>query len=269
VHHGARVRGLAPLRGEHGPREQPAAALVGPGDRRHPTTVDDNASLRDVACPSTHVCVAVDNRGDALTTADPTAPSPRWASEQVAPRTTAFSSVTCPSTRLCVAVGNHGTAAVTTDPAAVAPKWSTNTLTHIKHVMALACPARTRCLVITAGREVFSLSDPKGGPPAWRNRPSVPGPLNLSVVSLSCASRSFCVAVDQDGDTVTSTDPLDPSPRWRYRRRALGIATTRYAPTAVQAISCPSTRLCVTAASGPDRPRSRPTRAHMRRPGGR
>jgi hypothetical protein len=218
-----------------------------------PVTIDTqqpamtHAFLQDVTCPTTGLCAGVDDRGNVVTTTDPTAPAPTWASQAIAPGK-GLTAIACSTTALCVAVGAGGTAAVTLDPTATSPTWITTTLPG-GDIATAACPTSTTCLAIAGQGAVFSLTVPRSGTPTWQPDGSIRAP-TLGIAALACAPDSLCVAVDNGGDTFTSVEPVAPDPRWRTDHRALGKQPFN-ADHTPEAISCPSASLCLTAGSAP------------------
>ncbi len=96
-------------------------------------------------------------------------------------------------------------------------------------VDSIDCPSSTLCL---ANGGALASTDPTGGYAAWKSEGGGMG------VQLSCPATNFCVGVN--GDYVSSsTDPLGGPGAW----------TNRLLPAAanLQAVSCPSTSLCVAA----------------------
>src|ERR1700761_8572729 len=84
----------------------------------HPNS-PGNYEMTGVSCPSTSLCVAVDEHGTASISSDPTAAYPTW--RTVALASTPLASVSCGSSSECVAVGRFGTAAVLSDPGSATP----------------------------------------------------------------------------------------------------------------------------------------------------
>src|SRR5437867_3855182 len=64
-------------------------------------------SLLDVACPSVSLCVAVDARGDAVTSTNPTGGAGFWTPAKIDDNEP-LQAIACPSTGLCAAVDAKG-----------------------------------------------------------------------------------------------------------------------------------------------------------------
>lgn len=64
--------------------------------------------------------------------------------------------------------------------------------------------------------------------------------------AISCPSTALCVGVDSGGDSVISTDPTATTPAWTTAEiDPLQYNGFQDVPSALDAISCPSTSLCV------------------------
>ena len=81
-----------------------------------PNSIDTGNALAGVACPSSSLCVAVDESGNALTSTTPATAS-SWKSAPTGD-TSGLSRVTCaPATTLCVAIDEDGGLITSPDPA--------------------------------------------------------------------------------------------------------------------------------------------------------
>ena len=77
--------------------------------------------------------------------------------------------------------------------------------------------------------------------------PQLLGPRSTAVhklVAVSCPSASLCVAIDAAGEVVTSTEPTAHGTHWRVSTPLPGLPVGPD-PNGLNAISCPSTTLCV------------------------
>src|SRR5207342_832113 len=104
-----------------------------------------NRALLGVSCPSTSLCVAVDDEGNVVTSTSPTGGAGAWTVTGV-DGSNEFVGVSCPSTSLCVAADFDGNIVTSTDPTGGASKW---TVTAVDFVVtnesnlpsALSCPS--------------------------------------------------------------------------------------------------------------------------------
>jgi len=187
-----------------------------------------------VSCPSTSLCVAVDEVGDVLVSSDPAGGVAAWVRSKVAENLNALS---CPSNGLCVAVGD-GVIAVSTDPVGGTGAWSTAKVgMEGPFLKAVSCASASLC-VATDGDggqgEVWTSSDPTGGAGAWSEvKISEEG-----IGGVSCPTSKLCVAVGSEsgGNVFTSTDPTAGAGAWT----AAKIDSQR-----LYDVSCSSETLCV------------------------
>ena len=107
-------------------------------------------TVKSVSCPTTSLCVGVDDLGGIVRSTDPAAATPSWQRENVQ-RTSVchigveafcpagFYAVSCASTSLCVAVDGVGDAFVSTNPAAANPTWTTSNIEDSPVLVAISC----------------------------------------------------------------------------------------------------------------------------------
>jgi hypothetical protein len=175
-----------------------------------------------VSCPTTSLCVAVDNLGNTITSTQPAAGPSSWTlheqvnlitppQEREPPSTLALS---CPSTRLCVAVNSSGDLETSTSPTGGASDWTHTDLGIpagpanascnassfcVTGLTAVSCKTASFCVAVDADGNAFTSNDPTGGAAAWK-RSNVNR--NIALNGIACATRSFCVAVDPYGYAV-------------------------------------------------------------------
>jgi hypothetical protein len=197
-----------------------------------------NPLLWDISCSSTELCVAIDDKGHAVTSTDPTDALPTWSASETGLITP--SAISCAATALCVAVNSNGAASITTDPMAPAPSWATMPVgpPHV-WIEDISCPTASLCVAVDREGDALTTTDPAAAAPTWNAAPvdSRPVPLSEHLSAVSCASSSLCVAVDTLGDAVVSTDPAATTPRWSEPVQIDSVALSD--------ISCPTTTLCV------------------------
>jgi hypothetical protein len=158
------------------------------------------SGLIGVSCPSTGLCVAMDQVGDALTTTAPASSGP-WQSTPADPEASyagTMTSISCPSVSLCMAasmISDEGLVDLTANPTAASPTWSSDQNDGAGWI---SCPLTSLCL----GRPGTVSDDPLAGAPSWRTVHVDPA---STLTGTACPSPSECLAVDQSGDVVVGT----------------------------------------------------------------
>jgi hypothetical protein len=208
-------------------------------------------TVEAISCPSTTLCVAVDDSGHAVSWTNPTGLTPRWRAPDI-DGVVNFVAVACGSASMCLAVDSNGRAFVSTDPTAASPTWTGGPTIAGSPVgsAGISCPSSSLCVAVNPRDGTVSVStDPAAATPIWNTQVIDAAQPNTAATlatppagsgyleAVSCASSSLCVAVDSSGHALISTDPA-------------AAATTRSAPisidtTELTGISCPSTALCV------------------------
>jgi hypothetical protein len=203
-----------------------------------------------IKCPTTSLCVALDDAGDILTSRNPGAGARAWKRAHVDRGLTA---IACPSASLCVAVDSNGNAVTSTNPTRGQQAWKR---THIDgrasspaELSAVACRSRHFCVAGDNNGNLVVSTDPTGGRRAWKVVLLPSNGDSAGVLSgLSCPTKSLCVGVDQStgegfiDDIFTSTDPTGGSKHWNL--------TTEFSDNSFNGVSCPTRSLCVAATDG-------------------
>lgn len=153
------------------------------------TTIDDNigGALRDVACPTTTFCVAVDNGGNAVTYDGST-----WAEPAEIAGMGGITGVSCPTASFCVVVDYFGRVS-----SFDGTTWSTPLEVDIDAqaggFTAVSCSSETFCAGLTSYGDatVFDGTD-------WTEPAAIAG-YDADFPAISCTSSIFCVAVDAQG----------------------------------------------------------------------
>jgi hypothetical protein len=160
-----------------------------------------------VSCASETLCVAIDSKGNAFSTSDPTASDPTWSRTEVDPGE-ALSGVSCAPSGPCVVVDARGRAFASADPGPV--PWSMAAIPNGgKALTGVSCPGASLCIAVDAEGNVATSTDPVAG--AWTLASIHPGH-HLNAVS--CASSTLCVAVDAAGDALASANPTGAASAW-------------------------------------------------------
>jgi hypothetical protein len=201
-----------------------------------PTPFDGTGTPTAVSCASESLCVAVDNKGRAFTSTDPTAASPSW-SEVELDHGEAPTAVSCAPSGLCVAVDGHGRAFANADPGASA--WSPATVPdESKPLSGVSCPSSSLCVAVGEGGDIATSTSPASG--AWVLSSTHPGD---TLTGVSCASQTLCVALDSGGDVLASGAPTGDSAEWPAQR---------IDATELSADSCSADTTCVAIDAGGD-----------------
>jgi hypothetical protein len=132
----------------------------GPQAIDHAPPFGELAGLTGMACPSSTLCVAVDNFGNVLTSTDPTGGAGAWQSLRLpgAGRFNGFTGIACPTTGFCIASA-AGYFATTTNPTGGAAAWGVETAPGADYVSGIACASTSLCVAIS-GHELLVSANP-------------------------------------------------------------------------------------------------------------
>jgi hypothetical protein len=193
------------------------------------TNVDsvDGASLYDVTCPTTTLCVTVDGGADVYTTTDPS--SGHWSQDPVDPD--GYLNSTACADDLCIAVGSS--LSTSTNPAGGTGAWRTSSALGAGTA---ACPTTSLCLLGDGTNDIYVSTDPAGGPASYKEQSLIDSDAAFATITgIACPSTSECVAVDNEGDVMWTSDPT--SGPWK--------TTQADSAQFLNAIACPSATLCI------------------------
>ena len=204
-----------------------------------PVMIDSQGGLSAVSCPSASLCVALDPRGNIVTSTKPYGGAGAWktAHKEFA----GFAGLSCPSASFCVGAGQNPPRGggkdvyASTNPTGGASAWSDASVEGgnlTSGFSGVSCPSAAFCAAVGAA-EVFTSTNPTGGVGAWH------GPVTLSqgrTMAVSCPSAALCVVVDEAGDISTSTNPTGGAESW---------STAHIESAAFAGVSCASESLCV------------------------
>jgi hypothetical protein len=176
-----------------------------------------NVGLAGISCPTTKLCVAVDNavNGNVISTTTPTTYQAKsWTITSLGSSVT-LDSVSCASVSFCVAAGAQHY--YSTSPTGGASAWKANGVlegTGYSVMASIDCPSTTLCLGVGYGNTSTGLATasltPQAASSSWTDTTvaSNPPASNGGVLdSVSCPSSSFCVAVDSSDNAYTTTTP--------------------------------------------------------------
>lgn len=124
------------------------------------------ANINGIACPSTTLCVAVDDSGHILSATHPAESAAAW--KRLLPTASeghALTSIACPSTTLCVVADNDGTVLISTDPSGGSEAWTATRLAAIPETV--GCETPTLCVAVSITGQIMTSSNPAGGESAW------------------------------------------------------------------------------------------------------
>jgi hypothetical protein len=204
--------------------------------------VEGSSDVLGLACPTSTECVAIDNAGKILSSADPGTGAAAWRALNFG--IGVFGSedepgnsgdIVCPSASLCV-TGDNGEILVSRNPLGSSSAWhSTNGLDDEDNsVAAISCPSAAFCMALDAeedgGGQVLVSSAPSSNAHAWIRSTWPAG--NLGPVA--CASSTLCI-VGSGSTLYVTTDPGATAPSWN----------PIHLPKAVVSLACPGVGLCV------------------------
>jgi serine/threonine-protein kinase len=195
--------------------------------------VNGSNLLTGISCPNANDCVAVDQNGNVVVSADPGGGSSAWRVTNV-DGSNALTSVSCPSANDCVAVDKKGNVVVSTDPGGGSSAWHVTNVDGSNLLTGISCPNANDCVAVDTKGNVVVSTDPGGGSSAWHVT-NVDGSNVLT--SVSCPSANDCVAVDEKGNVVVSTDPGGGGSAWHV--------TNVDGSNVLLGIFCPSANDCV------------------------
>jgi hypothetical protein len=223
-----------------------------------PETIGSGTGLTGVACPARNLCIAVDRRGDVLTSRSPAGAPASWASATIEPSGTALTGVACASSTLCVAIDRQGSAFVSGEPSAGAAGWRASAIDPGHALTGIACPTASLCVATDDDASVVTSTDPTGGAGAW-TRSTIDHQLSYDCLKygedpcpppafggVACPSSALCVAADAYGFAWTSLSPAAGVSSWHATS---ADASDAYGGAA-SSLACPAAELCVVVGGG-------------------
>ncbi|HTW07904.1 MAG TPA: hypothetical protein VME46_10355 [Acidimicrobiales bacterium] len=215
------------------------------------THIDGTNAFSAISCPSTGLCVAVDQDGDVVTSTDPTGGASAWTTTHVDDNT--FSAISCPSTGLCVTADHSGDVVTSTDPTGGASGWKVAFAYSAVagSLQSISCPSTNLCVAVDdADGRVVTSTDPTGAAASWK---VTQADLN-GLSDISCPSTTLCASTDNDGNVVTSTDPAGGASSWKTTSLDDGDGEANcyddegspdFLCLGLIGVKCPSTALCL------------------------
>lgn len=203
------------------------------------------AGLSGISCPTTTLCVAVDNASEVVTSTRPGGGASAWTAAAI-PGGATLTSVACPSATLCVIGGS--TRYDSTSPTGGASAWTASGGVAHGVLVSLSCPSIAACVGVGYGNATDGLASatatPTGVAKGWLGTTidtQPPTGHEQLLDSVSCPSVGFCVAIDGGDDAFDSTSPL--TGKWAAITAANPTSTSTWS-----AISC-DRKNCVVADS--------------------
>jgi hypothetical protein len=207
------------------------ASATAPSGTWTQATVDGAHTIEGIACPSTTLCVAVDNAGNALYDSSP--PTGGWTTESVGDGTTALDAISCPTTSSCAAAPARGSVLTSTSPTS-GQAWTKTSLTTAA-LTAVSCNSSLECVATDADGDVFASANASASPVTWSATYSLDKSNQPRAVS--CVDSGLCVVVDGGGVAYSSDDATAAQPTWTPATIDQGHALT--------AVSCIDAGLCL------------------------
>jgi len=180
-------------------------------------------SVYGVSCPSTQMCMAVDEAGNALAWRNG-----RWSAPQPVGAGGTLDSVSCPSTSFCVATSS-GQATVYDGR-----DWSMARTVGASATYRISCPTTTFCAAVGATGypgQPSIVATFNGSTWTSSATPST-GTLQDRLLGVSCPQAGRCTALNHDGRILTLT-----SGRWVPQRRAIEPGGS--------SVACPTVSFCM------------------------
>ena len=231
-----------------------APAMAAPTIRWHkPVRIEPlrNGGLSAISCPTSKLCVAVDQSGYIVTSTNPTGSSHAWSKtiRIVSAADAPLTGIDCPSATLCVATDANGDVITSTHPTKGASAWSKPAHVDTSSgpdggsagLTGISCPT-TRLCVATDGAtpaNVVTSTNPTGGTTAWKL--AAVGGTGSVLTSVACPSATLCVAAGSQH--YVSTSPTGGASAWKATGTQAGGGV-------FSSITCPSIAFCITAGYG-------------------
>jgi hypothetical protein len=164
--------------------------------------------LLDVACPTSHQCVALDDLGGIYTSRDPAIPATWKLARTDSP---VSGGLACPSAQLCFAAGAATSVVASTGLFAFDPV-TDHGLGFAWHrdVDDIFCPLTGDCFAVDLDAPLASISEPAAVPlplSGWRTQDLTPprAETDNGVASIACPTTEICLATDDHADVYRGT----------------------------------------------------------------
>jgi hypothetical protein len=214
-----------------------ALAATAPLTWSAPQTIDPadaSGQLKDISCPTTTLCAAIDQENDVVTSTNPTGGAATWTVTNLEPFTPnglmSLYGVSC-APGLCAIVDQSDNVLISTNPTGGASAWTTTSLAGgINDLRDVSCPSANLCVAVDRNGNVHTSADPTAGAAAWTTTNINGG----SMLGVSCPTTALCVATRRTGGVNISTNPAGGAAAW-----------TTVTPTqGATAAACGSAQVC-------------------------
>jgi hypothetical protein len=205
--------------------------------------LNDGDEISGISCPTSALCVAVGPDGDGAnvwTSTDPA--SNTWSSgADIGPGEDDLSAISCPTISFCAAVDTNGNVITTSSPTGPASGWTVTSMHSVAPFnsgfqTSISCPSAGFCAVAGAA-DVVASGDPGAAKVSeWVNTGLDIGGETNAGIGISCLSDDFCTVTSPQGAMFNSLNPLGGASTWTDAPEV---------SRALNAVSCPSTSLCV------------------------
>jgi hypothetical protein len=223
-----------------------------PNSSTWPNQEISGLQIQGISCPSTHLCVAVMNKGFIYSTTNPSGPASAWKSVEIGEpggRNVHLVGVSCPTTTLCLAVAekrigggsggdtseNYAKVLVSTNPTGGASDWRTFELSEPFNFGAISCPRADLCIAVGQEGGIAFTAKPQGGASDWHVLGAPAGPGGMQAIG--CVSTILCVTGNKSGNLITSTNPTGGLGSWKAFGGGGSVQIT--------GVSCPSASECL------------------------
>ena len=197
-----------------------------------PVMTADGATLVDVSCPTSSICVAVDGRATSTTLQGGVWSTPRPIAGSGPSNAEAPVAVSCSTPTFCVAATGDGTL-----PVYDGATWTNTPVVDGGNALAsVSCTADRFCAAVDTSGQALTYDD---------GAPSAPATVDQggSFASVSCVSPTFCLAVTAD----------TPGTAYRFDGRKWNKVAAPYPstpqggsePNVLGAVDCATSRYCV------------------------
>jgi hypothetical protein len=129
-----------------------------------PVTVDPTNQIISLVCPSNNLCVGYDDKGDLVTTTDPTGGASAWSVSSTPIDSNLITRLACPSASLCLLGDAKGDVLESSDPAGGSGTWSAVKIDPGHSLQSLTCAGTALCLAADDDGNVVegTVSSPTG-----------------------------------------------------------------------------------------------------------
>lgn len=208
-----------------------------------PNSFFNGNQIRGVACPSTHLCVAVSLDGIIYTSTEPTGGAEAWAVADLTPTGANIHmyGISCPTTGFCAVAAGGGKVLTSYEPTGGPGAWAVTQLAPAE-LRAISCSSVSRCVAVGDEGTVAATVEPGGGAAAWQLGTVPAG--SGAIGGVACSGPKLCVAGNEAGQILVSTATAAAASTWS--------AAPSGATVQIMAASCASATECATVDNNAD-----------------